>query len=173
MGRGARAQRPNEASEAMARGARLKQTVASAYVGAHGEKYTDEALAQKAGVSVNTVRNLWQGRNAEISTLIGVASASGMSILDLFTAMQGSPTGQGAERRAGERRVTQADAATVAAAIDRQTEMLRGVLERMAPVEAAPPDAGEAAAVEAAEAERDRRAADTRHPAGRQGDGVE
>ena len=89
MGRGARAQRPNEASEAMARGARLKQTVATASVHAHGEKYSDEALAQKAGVSVNTVRNLWQGRNAEISTLLGVATASGMSVLDLFTAMQG------------------------------------------------------------------------------------
>src|SRR5690349_24386815 len=76
---GARAQRPNEAKEAMARGALLKQTVAASYVGAHGKKYTDEALAQEAGVSVNTIRNLWKGQNAELSTLLGVATASGMS----------------------------------------------------------------------------------------------
>ena len=145
MGRGARAQHPNEASAAMARGARLKQTVASAYVGAHGEKYTDEALAQKAGVSVNTVRNLWQGRNAEISTLLGVATASGLSILDLLTAMQGLPPGEVADRRLGERRQGESVVATaVADAIREQTQMLERVLGRMLPepevVAALPPE---------------------------------
>lgn len=134
MGRGARAQHPNEASAAMARGARLKQTVASAYVGAHGEKYTDEALAQKAGVSVNTVRNLWQGRNAEISTLLGVATASGLSILELLTAMQGLPTEEAVDRRSGERRQGESVVATaVADAIREQTRMLERILGRIVP----------------------------------------
>lgn len=91
MKAGARAQHPKQVHAAMARGAHLKQTVAASYIDTHHEKYTDEALAQKANVSVNTVRNLWKGANAEVSTLLGVATASGMSILDLLTAMQGRP----------------------------------------------------------------------------------
>lgn len=89
--RGARVHRPKEADAAMARGAHLKQTVAKSYVDEHGEKYTDEALAERACVSVNTVRNLWKGSGAELGTLLGVATASGMSILDLLMAMQGRP----------------------------------------------------------------------------------
>lgn len=98
--RGARVHRPTrgtEADAAMTRGARLKQTVSTRFVDTHGGRYSDEALAQRAGVSVNTVRNLWHGTNAEFGTLLGVASAAGMSVLDLFTAMQGQPVKSGRE----------------------------------------------------------------------------
>lgn len=61
-----------------------------------------------------------------------------------------------------------AASAAVADAIDRQTEMLREILERLAPAFESPlPTADEAAAVEEAEAERDRQVVDTPRHAGR------
>lgn len=93
MGTGARRQRPakglSEASADMARGAQLKEAVLRRYVDAHGETYSDEKLAKRAHVHVNTIRRLWTGAGAELGTLISIADAVDMSVLDLLSAMQG------------------------------------------------------------------------------------
>lgn len=52
---------------------------------------TDKVLSAKSHVSENTIRNLWQGHGAEIGTLMGIANAVDMSILDILLAMQGRP----------------------------------------------------------------------------------
>lgn len=98
----------------MTRDPSFKETVRTAYVETTGEKFTDQKLATAAHVSVNTVRNLWHGAIPELSTLIAISNATGLSVLDVLVALQGI------------RRVD--SAADVAAAIREQTAMLERVL---------------------------------------------
>jgi len=74
----------------MTRGAAFKEAVRAAYVKAHpDERFTDTALAKRSGVSDFTLRRLWAGDVPSLSTLLSIANAADISIIDALMALQG------------------------------------------------------------------------------------
>jgi hypothetical protein len=72
----------------MQRGAHFKSVVRARMVELDHHP-TDKVLAGLADISENTIRSLWQGHGAEVGTLIAIANAVDMSIIDVLLAMQG------------------------------------------------------------------------------------
>jgi len=106
----------------MTRAAAFMEVMRDAFVRRYpDERYSDAALARHVGIADMTVSRWRKGAIPDIDSMLHIADALDLSVLDVFTALQGREVRQSVE------------STDVAAAIREQTAMLERVLERLAP----------------------------------------